>query len=47
MALIEGMEDRGAGEIATRVLQRMWAVFSRAVAFGYRKVNLPASSTIT
>ena len=42
MALIEGIEDRGAGEIATRVLQRVRAVFSRAVALGYREVN-PAS----
>ena len=32
MALIEGIEDLGAGEIATRVLQRVRAVFSRAVA---------------
>ena len=39
MALIEGIEDRGAGEIATRVLQRVRAVFSRAVALGYREVN--------
>jgi integrase len=39
MALIEGIEDRGAGEIATRVLQRVRAVFSRAVALGYRDVN--------
>ncbi|MDY6955592.1 MAG: tyrosine-type recombinase/integrase, partial [Pseudomonadota bacterium] len=35
MALIEGIEDRGAGEIATRVR----AVFCRAVALGYREVN--------
>ena len=42
MALIESIEDRGAGEIATRVLQRVRAVFSRAVALGYREVN-PAS----
>jgi hypothetical protein len=34
MALIETIEDRGAGEIATRVLQRVRAVFSRAVALG-------------
>lgn len=39
MALIEGIEDRGAGETATRVLQRVRAVFSRAVALGYREVN--------
>lgn len=39
MALIEGIEDRGAGEIATRVLQRVRAVFSRAVALGFRDVN--------
>ena len=39
MALIETIEDRGAGEIATRVLQRVRAVFSRAVALGYREVN--------
>lgn len=39
MALIEGIEDRGAGEIATRVLKRVRAVFSRAVALGYRDVN--------
>lgn len=39
MALIERIEDRGAGEIATRVLQRVRAVFSRAVALGYRDVN--------
>ena len=39
MTLIEGIEDRGAGEIATRVLQRVRAVFSRAVALGYREVN--------
>jgi len=39
MALIEGIEDRDAGEIATRVLQRVRAVFSRAVALGYREVN--------
>jgi hypothetical protein len=32
MALIEGIEDRGVGEIATRVLQRVRAVFSHAVA---------------
>jgi len=42
MALVETIEDRGAGEIATRVLQRVRAVFSRAVALGYREVN-PAS----
>jgi integrase len=42
MALIENIEDRGAGEIATRVLQRVRAVFSRAVALGHREVN-PAS----
>ena len=42
MALIEGIEDRGAGEIATRVLQRVRAVFSRAVALGYREVNPPS-----
>ena len=39
MALIEAIEDRDAGEIATRVLQRVRAVFSRAVALGYREVN--------
>jgi len=39
MALIEGIEDRGAGEIAKRVMQRVRAVFSRAVALGYRDVN--------
>ena len=39
MALIEGIEDRGAGESATRVLQRVRAVFSRAVVLGYREVN--------
>lgn len=39
MALIEKIEDRGAGEIAARVLQRVRAVFSRAVALGYREVN--------
>jgi integrase len=32
VALIEGIEDRGAGEIATRVLQRVRADFSRAAA---------------
>jgi integrase len=42
MGLIENIEDRGAGEIATRVLQRVRAVFSRAVALGHREVN-PAS----
>jgi hypothetical protein len=36
MDLIEGIEDRGAGEIATRGLQRLRAIFSRAVALGYR-----------
>jgi endonuclease YncB( thermonuclease family) len=39
MAPTEGIEDRGAGGIATRVLQRVRAVFSRAVALGYREVN--------
>ena len=39
MALIEAIEDRDAGEIATRVLQRVRTVFSRAVALGYREVN--------
>ncbi|MCY4641600.1 MAG: hypothetical protein OXC41_02730 [Gammaproteobacteria bacterium] len=39
MALIEGIEDRGAGEIATRVLQRVRAVFSRDRPHGYREVN--------
>ena len=47
MGLIEGIEDRGAGEIATRVLQRVRAVFSRAVALGYARSIPPASSTIT
>ena len=42
MPLIEAIEDRGAGEVAARVLQRVRAVFSRAVALGYREVN-PAS----
>jgi hypothetical protein len=32
VALIEWIEDRGAGEIATRVLQRVRADFSRAAA---------------
>ncbi len=39
MALTEGIKDRGAGETATRVLQRVRAVFARAVALGYREVN--------
>lgn len=39
MTLIEAIENRGAGEIAARVLQRVRAVFSRAVALGYREVN--------
>lgn len=39
MALIEAIEDHGAGEIAAWVLQRVRAVFSRAVALGYRDVN--------
>lgn len=39
MALMEGIGDRDAGEIAMRVLQRVRAVFSRAVALGYREVN--------
>jgi integrase len=39
MALIKGIEDREAGENATRVLQRVRAVFSRAVGLGYREVN--------
>ena len=42
MALIEAIENRGAGEIAARVLQRVRAVFSRAVALGFRDIN-PAS----
>lgn len=42
MQLIEAIENRGAGETASRVLQRVRAVFSRAVALGYREVN-PAS----
>ncbi|MCP5319678.1 MAG: tyrosine-type recombinase/integrase [Pseudomonadales bacterium] len=42
MVLIEAIEDRGAGEVAARVLQRVRAVFSRAVALGYRDIN-PAS----
>ena len=42
MPLIEAIEDRGAGEVAARALQRVRAVFSRAVALGYREVN-PAS----
>ena len=39
MSLIEAIENRGAGETATRVLQRVRSVFSRAVALGYREVN--------
>lgn len=39
MALIEGIEDRRASEIATRILQGVRAVFSRAVTLGYREVN--------
>ena len=39
MALIEAIEDRGSGEVAARVLQRVRAVFSRAVALGYREFN--------
>jgi len=39
MSLIEAIENRGAGETATRVLQRVRSVFSRAVALGYRNVN--------
>ena len=42
MPLIEAIENRGAGETAARVLQRVRAVFSRAVALGYLEVN-PAS----
>jgi integrase len=39
LALIEGVEDRDAGAIAKRALQRVRAVLSRAVALGYRDVN--------
>lgn len=39
MALIETIEDRGSGEVAARVLQRVRSVFSRAVALGYRDIN--------
>ena len=39
MSLIEAIENRGAGETATRVLQRVRSVFSRAVALGYREAN--------
>ena len=39
MTLIEAIEHRGAGETAARVLQRVRAVCSRAVALGYREVN--------
>lgn len=39
MALIEGIEDRGAGETAARVLQRVRAVFSRAVALHLCEFN--------
>lgn len=37
MALIEDIEDRGTGEVAARVLQRVRTVSSRAVALGYRE----------
>ena len=39
MSLIEAIENRGAGETATRMLQRVRSVFSRAVVLGYREVN--------
>lgn len=39
MTLIEAIENRGAGETAARVLQRVRAVCSRAVALGYRDIN--------
>ena len=42
MELIEAIESREAGQIAARELQRIRAVFSRAVALGFREVN-PAS----
>lgn len=42
MVLIEAIEDRGSGEVASRVLQRVRSVLSRAVALGYREIN-PAS----
>ena len=39
MSIIEAIENRGAGETATSVLQRVRSAFSRAVVLGYREVN--------